>query len=410
MKKFSSISTITGVLLFSISLWSCSESPISTDLSNSALYLDTLSIVDIQGQNYRLAPNIGSNEKLYLGLKNGLNIPFSFISIQNSSYWNLFFDSTITVDSLHFVLYSKDSLLSNSSTPNLYFSPDSQFNENSSTYLDYPGLTFVDWTDMGQGLVNINTDTSGLFTKTELIWKLDPLISALTDTLDSSLHRSFAVELTNSDTSFMELFSSEASSGDKDPKIIIYLRDSTVVSEDSVSIDTLSVTVYSNGDLSVIDPTSSAVDSANLILSNGLGIRAVFNFPFISGLIPAGSIIRSAILSLPIDTIKSASPYTIILDPIDSVSVDTIDVLISDPYIGIGYPYRVSNVLEPDSISNGLFTISVKNILQNISLGNEENIGFKMVSDQNNDPFQSVWFNPEEDSRKPKLEIIYVAQ
>ena len=410
MNKFSSILTITGVSFFTLAIWSCSENPILTELSNSNLYLDTLSITDIQGQNYKVAPNIGSNEKLYLGTKNGLSIPFSFISIQNSSYWNLFFDSTITVDSLHFVLYSKDSLLSISSTPNLYFSPDSQFNESNSTYLDYPGLTFADWTDMGQALVTINTDTSGLYTNTELIWELDPLIAVLTDTLDSTLHRSFAIELTNSDTSFMELFSSEASTGDKDPKIIIYLRDSTTVSEDSVSIDTLSVTIYSNNDLSIINPTLSIIDSTELILSNGLGVRAVLDLPFISDLVPVGSIIRSAILSLPIDTVKSASPYTIILDPIDSIAVDTVDVLESDPYMGIGYPYRVSNVLEPDSISNGLFTISVKNILQNISLGNEKNIGFKMVADENNDPFQSVWFNLKDYPEKTKLEIIYVTQ
>ena len=50
----------------------------------------------------------------------------------------------------------------------------------------------------------------------------------------------------------------------------------------------------------------------------------------------------------------------------------------------------------------------VKNILQNISLGNESNIGFKLLANEKNDPFESAWFDFQTGT-SPKLEIIYVA-
>ena len=114
--------------------------------------------------------------------------------------------------------------------------------------------------------------------------------------------------------------------------------------------------------------------------------------------------IRKAQLTLPIDTSASSEGYNIIVDPIDE-SVDTADVVFeTDPYTGIGYPYRVSSDTE-----DGLFIISLKSFLQNITLGNETNLGFKVVANEKNDPFESIHFDLENESVKPILEIIYVA-
>ena len=55
-----------------------------------------------------------------------------------------------------------------------------------------------------------------------------------------------------------------------------------------------------------------------------------------------------------------------------------------------------------------MYVIQIKNILQNISLGNEENIGFKHVAKEKNDPFESAWFDFQNELN-PRLEIIYVA-
>jgi hypothetical protein len=148
----------------------------------------------------------------------------------------------------------------------------------------------------------------------------------------------------------------------------------------------------------------------NLGLSNGIGLRSLVSIPFDSVSIPEGSVIRKALLSLPFDTSGSSDGSNIIVDPIDE-SVDTADVAFEiDPYTGIGYPYRISspsNGIEID-IDNGLFIISLKSFLQNITLGNETNLGFKIVANESNDPFESINFDIENDSGKPILEIIYV--
>ena len=398
---------LLGVFMLSISSWQCEDNRIEADLSHLPLSLDTVSIDLISFSSYRIAPNLGSNDRLYLGTKNSLDVPLSFIGIKDHYYWSNSLDSTVTVDSLHFILYSSDSLLTQSSTPNLFFNPDSQFNESKSTYLDFVGYSIADWESIGQPNVIINTDTSGIFTYTELVWDIMSIDSMLTDTVDSNLIRNFAIQMTNSDTNFIELFSREATSGDgpMDPKVKMYYRQNIEINEDSTFHDTSNVTIYSFGDISIIDPSYIDTESINLGLSNGIGLRSLVSIPFDSASIPEGSLIRKAILSLPIDTSSSSDGYNIIVDPIDEL-VDTADVVFeTDPYIGMGYPYQFRT---SSNIENGMFIVSLKNFLQNITLGNETNLGFKVVSNEKNDPFESINFDIENESAKPILEIIYV--
>ena len=404
MKSRFFIMNLLGVFILSISSWQCEDNPIEADLSHLSLSVDTLSIDSISVSSYWVAPNLGSNERLYLGTKNGLDVPVAFVGISDHFYWDYYFDSTVTFDSLHFILYSNDSLLTQSSTPNLYFKSDSQFNESKSTYLDFEGFTTADWEDLGLPIVNVNTDTNALFTHTELVWDIMSIDSMLMDTVDSNLIRNFAIQLTNRDTNFIELLSREATSGEKDPKVKMYFRQNIEVSEDSTFRDTLNVTIYSFGDISIIDPGSINTESTNLGLSNGIGLRSLVSISFDSVSLLEGSLIRKAQLTLPIDTSASSEGYNIIVDPIDE-SVDTADVVFeTDPYTGIGYPYRVSSDTE-----DGLFIISLKSFLQNITLGNETNLGFKVVANEKNDPFESIHFDLENESVKPILEIIYVA-
>ena len=398
---------LLGVFILSISSWQCEDNRIEADLSHLLLSMDTVSIDLISFSSYRVAPNLGSNDRLYLGTKNSLDVPLAFIGIKDHYYWNISLDSTVTtVDSLHFILYSSDSLLTQTSTPNLYFNPDSQFNESKSTYLDFAGYSIADWESIGQPNVIVNTDTSGIFTYTELVWDIMSIDSMLTDTVDSNLIRNFAIQLNNSDTNFIELFSREATSGDgpMDPKVKMYYRQNIEINEDSTFLDTSNVTIYSFGDISIIDPGSIDAESINLGLSNGIGLRSLVSISFDSASIPEGSLIRKALLSLPIDTSGSSDGYNIIVDPIDE-SVDTADVVFeTDPYLGIGYPYRISSDIE-----NGMFIISLKSFLQNITLGNETNLGFKVVANEKNDPFESINFDIENESAKPVLKIIYVS-
>ena len=169
-----------------------------------------------------------------------------------------------------------------------------------------------------------------------------------------------------------------------------------------MTIDTLSVSIFSAGDLSILKPLEVSSDSNSIILSNGMGMRSFLNIQIEDNFLSAGSIIRSADLILNYDTTLTNSAYNVIIDPID---IDTLFeegtvTYVQDPYEAIGFPYRVSGDAE-----NGLVVLSIKEVLQNISLGNVENLGFKLIANEKNDPFESIRFEKNQDMR---IEILYV--
>ena len=199
----------------------------------------------------------------------------------------------------------------------------------------------------------------------------------------------------------MEFYSEEATTGDKDPKITMFFRQTGTI-EDSVTIDTISVPIYSAGDLSILKPLEISSDSNSITLSNGMGMRSFLNIQIEDNFLPAGSVIRSADLILNYDTTLTNSAYNVIIDPID---IDTLFeegtyTYVQDPYEAIGFPFRVTEDAE-----NGLCVLSIKEVLQNISLGNVENLGFKLIANEKNDPFESIRFEKNQDMR---LQILYV--
>ena len=401
MKKRFYKGNLLVVFYLTLSSWQCTESPIEADLSHLSLNIDTLSIKIGDAITYRVVPSLGSNERLYLGNKNEIQIPISFIGINDALYWDYYLDSTIEFDSLHFILYCDDSTLSQVSSPILYFKSDSQFSESKSTYFDFDGFSLSDWIDLGQPSVKVQNDTSGFFTQTELIWDIMSLVETLTDTADSNLIRSFAIQLINNDTSFIEIYSREASSGSRDPKVKGYYHQKIVIDQDSISYDTSNFTIYSFADISVFNSSNVDPDTNKISLSNGLGLRSIISIDFDSSSIPDGALIRKANLKVSVDTSLSFNDFNIIVDPTET-DLDTSNTIFeTDPFQGIGYPYRVSS-----TIDNGLFTISLKAFFQNVALGNEPNFGFKLISDEKNNPFDLIHFNIEDDN-KPVLELIY---
>ena len=386
----------------------CTEEPIDLDLEQSLL-IDTLTIKDLTLENYVVAPNLATNKKLYVGSKDGIDIPFSFIKISNSPFWPFYFDSLITIDSVFFKLYSNDSSLTSENSPILYFSPDSHFNENSSNYLDYVGFNTASWENIGPPSISINNDTSSIYTFTELKWRLDSLMPFLADTLDSSLNRTFMIKYENNDSNFIELFSEEATVQEKDPKVVMHYRvtNTTNSNTDSSIIDTLSSIIYGNGDLSIIDPTNYNESSEEMLLGNGMGKRIFLKTNISDGYFPEKVIFRKANLILPVDsTLNIPDNFNIIIDPIEIdtlISFDSLAVNVKDPYTGIGYPYRLSRDCEADK-----YEVSIKNFLQNILMGNEDNLGFKIVSNEENSPFDYITFMLSDSSNLPKIEIIYV--
>ena len=400
MKIQASFLKYCAFFIYAFLTYKCSDDTLYSDLGHGSLNIDTLLISNIDILNYSVAPNIGTNESLYLGLKNGIEVPLSLIQISNSPYWNFQFDSTKIIDSLRFSLFSNDSVINLEEAPNLYFRSDSQFDENTSNYIEFSEFSVAEWFDLGRPDLKVNNDTSNSSIYTELVWDIDTLLTALTDTLDSNLVRSFAIAVGNSDR-LMEFYSKEATTGDKDPKITMFFRQTASI-EDSVTIDTISVPIYTAGDLSILKPLEISSDSSYITLSNGMGMRSFLNIQIEDNFLPAGSVIRSADLILNYDTTLTNLAYNVIIDPID---IDTLFeegtyTYVQDPYEATGFPFRATEDAE-----NGLCVLSIKEFLQNISLGNVENLGFKLIANEKNDPFESIRFEKDQDMR---LQILYV--
>ena len=329
------------------------------------------------------------------------------------SFYN---DSAITIDSIRFMMCSIDSSLEEV-LPNLYFSPDSEFNENESIYSEFisfseDGLLYLDNPE-----IDTKYDTNSIYSHTELLWNVDTLIDIFSDTLDTDPLNSFVLFPQNTNSTLIELFSEEATDGEKDPQLIIYYTRTTYISDDSIVVDTNKSKIYSNGDLSIIDPSGVIYDTGQVGLCNGTGMRSIINIPKVEDSIPNGSLIRTANLMIPYDTnrtnISMAKLQNITIDLLTSDSINIDSMLFSnttfeaDPFSGIGYPYRVENDADTTIINNGIYRVSMKNIIQSKVLGDNISSSLKLVSNEKNNPFEHVWLsNMENDIIK--IEILYV--
>ena len=123
---------------------SCSENPINTDLSKLNNNIDTLLISDISGFNYQISPDISSFNKLYVGSKDEFTFLSSLFNF-SSNGWDTFFDSTVTIDSIFFKVFSGDSLVEDNTNLNLYFSTDSIFDESNSLVSELGNIVFDEW-------------------------------------------------------------------------------------------------------------------------------------------------------------------------------------------------------------------------------------------------------------------------
>ena len=420
MKKIKNLSLHTLITLVFLS-WNCTDDPISVELNDSNLIIETLTLNKISAFNYLIPPNIGSNDKLYIGAKSGFSVPYFLIKIDSLGQftsntgikWGAFLDSSITldrVDSIHFKLFSDDSSLDNNSNLKLYLNCNLSFSEDSSTYLNInEDLTSEDWTLLGSPHFKSNNDTSGNYLTTELIWNLTNFDSLLIwdnkDSLNENKSRVFAIS-TDNETSFLEFLSRESSTGSTDPKINVYYRQNIILEEDSTYSDTsLSATFYADGDVSIIDPTSfiqenNFSDSSIICINNGSGAQSILKIDFDSETLPSNAIIRNAVLRLPLDSIRSDSGYQIIFNPV-SKQFSPLDF---DPYLGLGAPYRVSSKTDGSSI----FQISLKSFLQDVTYDKQSNMCFKIISSISNNPFKQIFFNLNDLVNKPKIEVTYV--
>ncbi len=393
------------ISLFIFLNWNCSEEPIQNDLSNINLRIDTLLIDDISARPYWIAPNLGTSDYLYLGSKNNINANYSFITFSNNYNWSGFLDSNIIFDSLLFILYARDSLVEQ---PTLYYSPDSQFSEYESTYLDYTEFQMSEWINLGQPDIKINEDTTNIdsldhFQYSELKWDIINHFDALTDTSDSNIVRTFILVSGNNNASVSKIFSREGLPSYRPIiKTVHFLNNQ--INDDSTVIDTVSGQLLATGDLTIMEPTDIVQDSSNIGLSSGHGHQLILSINYDSLSLPSRALLRSAVLTINLDTTTIIDDFSVFINPLNS-EVDTFSFFFEeDPYQGVGYPYLVSN-----STENGILEISLKRYLQNISVGNENNLGFKVLASPLNDPFESIRFNLNNVINPASIKILYVS-
>ena len=397
-------------LLFNIGLSSflfiainCSEELLQADLSNINKNIDTLIITDISGYNYQVSPEISNYNKLYIGSQGEFSFSNSLFNF-SSDGWNIFFDSTITVDSMFFKVFSGDSLISNNINLNLYFSNDSIFDEDKSYVTDLNQIDLNQWNNLGFPVVGVISDTSDTvshFQETVLEWDISSFAESLLDT--TNLYRTFSISFASQQTdSFIELFSREYSSGSLDPKIEVYYRRAISSDPDSSIIDSLTRIVYVSEDISVIETIEiEATDDNYIFLSMARGSRAILNIPFDSLSLPKYSIIRSANLFLYSQN-DSIEYFSIRMDPLKIIPDTVSSVFNSDPFDNLNMHFSSGSILE------GKLELSLKSYLQSILMTDSlNNTGFKFSSSTTNDLFEDISFDL--GNTNNRLEIFYVS-
>ncbi len=390
------------LIYFLYFLTSCSEEPIQSDLSSLNDNIDTLLLTDISGYNYQISPDISSYNKLYVGSKEEFTFLSSLFNFSSNS-WDTFFDSTVTVDSILFKVFSGDSLIEDNTNLNLYFSPDSIFDESSSLVSELENVVFDEWVGLGIPSIEVVLDTSDTvssFQETVLKWDIGSLTEIIIDT--STLYRTFSLSLPSGSSSFFELYSREYSSGGLDPKIEVYYRREIGSNTDSSVVDTLMRIIYVSEDISVIE-TLEIDDNGddNILISRARGSRAILNIPFDSLSMPQYSVIRSANLSLfqPGDSIDN---FSVRMDPLKFLPDSESSIFNADPYENLGMHFSSATVA-----SNKL-QISLKSYFQSILMTDSlKNFGLKFSASTSNDLFESVNFDL--NHVKNKLEILYVS-
>ena len=396
-----SIIGLSSILFFVLN---CSEEPIQTDLSNNNQSLDTLSLADISGFTYQISPEISSYQKLYVGNNNNFSFPRSLLKFPSTG-WDTFLDSSITIDSIFLKVYSGDSLINSDLNLVLHFSPDSIFSELNSYVNQFTDIDLSQWIDLlvipNISIISDTSDTISHFQESILAWDLTGLINTLTDTTISD--RTFSLSFSgNMDSSFIELYSREYSSGSLDPKIEVYYRSIISSSEQESVIDTLTRIIYVAEDISTIDnPLSSGSSDNSIIISRGRGYRSIINIPFDSLSLPPFSVIRYAHLLLYQEG-DSLESFSIRMEPLRQ-NIDSLALYFdSDPYENLGAHYSNSSTAE------GKLQISLKSYFQSILMVDSlKNVGMKFSSSISNSLFDSVEFDLSND--KNRVDILYVS-
>lgn len=404
MKRKQELIFLPILVIFLTLSWQCAENTIDADLSHTGLNLDTLTIRDINGYSYQTPPEIGTLKYLYFGQDSTYKIDYNLFTIKdratNGLYWHTFLDSNIQVDSLTLVLSSNDSVAEESFISDLRFSHEFTFDEYIDNYTSID-TSLQEWISLGQPTAYVMTDTNDYYEQTDYRLNIASLLDVLSDTTDTNSVISFLAKTNINLSDFFRVFSRHYSSGVFGPRVIANYTKRTTT-DDTTTIDTLELTFLTEMDLSILSSLDE-VDSTsynNWFVGSGGGYKSVISFNFDSLALPERSLIRAAHLYLyASDNITTG--YNINTFAINLDTTITGQWFLTDPYTGN------ASFVSSASFSNNVFSFSIKNFLQNVTLGNVSNFGIILKANDSNDPFITAEILSSSEESDMRLEILY---
>lgn len=412
--KNSTFAILAGVMA-AISIFSaCMEEPIPYDLSNTDLYLDTLSVQSFEATTFQSPPEMGTISTLYLGQGNGFSNQYILIKLSNENTTKTLAmhqlgDSSFVIDSSYMqIWYDGDSIDITASFQLSYFpnAGDSLFGEYTSHYLD-PSLSELSAMAVNIAqtmLVQDSVDT--LLEEPNPPYLYFPISQSVIGDLADSTTANYTFMLTAVDSLYSRIgFQSREGGTATSPRLYIDYQYTSTDTMGVTTTDTTSSSFLTVADLSFTKPPGvAAVDSVNLTIGRANGFKSLLKLKIDSLDFPANTTIRKANISFEVNEGDSLDGFKVVGYPLESEPLSfSYQVLDEDSYT-TSSSYFISG-----TVSDGHIVLDLKYYIHGIIQGKIQNYGIKLYSSITNNPFELLHLettNP--DSIDPVLKVQYV--
>lgn len=390
-----------------IILTSCRDKTIPFEFPETYLNLDTLRINNIKTMTYQTPPSMGSTPSLYFGSENGFSNLFSLIQLSPvaaaGDLINIIalLDSNVTIDSLVFsITYDSDSINTSAEFDIFYFPdyPDSIFSELSHfKNINTDNVAEAKWlsTSVLTQTVPESTETNNPELKFSIPLDND-FLNFFSDTSDGGRNRTVMIKEREEIGRILGFKSRESL---EKPKLVIYYQ---------VEENNHSSTFLALRDITILEPAAlTEEDTAYVTISRAKGLKSIIQISIDSTLINSEELlIMSADFRLFLKD-QNTDYYKISSSPLS----DTVEV--RKFWIDAKDEINVSTkVLLNDTLQTDLMKSQLRPYLQALNDKLLDNLGLKLYSNINSDPFRSVHFyhhSTVADSLNPFIRVLYVS-
>jgi hypothetical protein len=395
------------MLIVFIILSSCSDKAIPFEIPKTYLNLDTLRINDIKTMTYQTPPSMGNTPSLYFGSENGYNNLFSLVQISPiaaaGEIINIaaLLDPDFTIDSLVFsITYDSDSLNTSAEFDIYYFPdhPDSLFNELSHyKNINEDNVVGAEWLSTSTLTQTVPESTETNYPELKFSIPLaSNFLDFFSDTTDGGRNRTFMIKEREEIDRILGFKSRESLVS---PKLVTYYQDDD---------NNYSSTFIASRDITILEPAAlTEEDTAYITISRAKGLKSIIQISVDSTLVNSEQIlIMSANLSLFLKD-QNTDYYKISSSPLSDI------VEVRKFWIEAEDEVNVkTNVLLNDTLQKDLMKSQLRPYLQALNDQLFDNLGLKLYSNINSDPFRSVHFyhhSTVADSMNPFIRVLYVS-